>query len=83
MYYFRCPNRDCLELFYKDEDFYKMGSSVSCVTCHHTYKLITCLCGGETLCPESETIFEGYNLFKCACCAKEFTFTICPVCHAP
>lgn len=83
MYYFRCPNENCLELYFKDEHYYRMGSNVQCVSCEQAYKVITCVCGGTNVLGEGETVFEGFSMFRCKCCAKEFTFTVCPACAAP
>lgn len=70
MYYFRCPKQDCLELFYKEKSYYRMGSNVSCVTCQYTFKLISCICGGQNILDEHQTVFEGFNKFSCKCCKK-------------
>ena len=59
-----------------------MGSNVSCVTCSFSFKLISCICGGQNILDEHETVFEGHNKFKCKCCKKEFTFTVCPGCES-
>lgn len=32
---------------------------------------------------EQEAVFEGYSMYQCKCCKKEFAFTICPTCAAP
>jgi hypothetical protein len=60
-----------------------MGSVVQCVTCQHSYKIITCLCGGANVLGEGEMVYEGFSMYKCKCCSKEFTFTICPACSSP
>ena len=83
MYYFRCPQNDCGQLFFKTEASYTMGAPNWCEKCDFKYKTLACPCGGEVIIDKNTTIFEGYSINRCDCCNKNLIYTICPTCRMP
>lgn len=80
MYYFRCPQKSCEVLFYKDYESYLIGFPVECTNCHFKYRTLACTCGNEIRLHIDTIITEGISKFICPTCRKDVIYTICSKC---